>query len=433
MNTLEKEVRNHLYPLKQSMLRRVVRGTRPALKKGHFDKLVQSGITFDFHRPYRLAPLRIDNFMRFREERGSDATVYKFAIMNISSEICSSSYRVETVDLDDDSVLLLLNLQEAEGEADESLPQSLLRQVQHSTLEYLKIGLSVTFSPVGREPSQLPALHKQVKEASLHRLFHGHGPPDRCGGRDGASGEDLRLSGGPGQENGRCADGRKCRGSEAALAEIVQGTESYPIHILQWVYSNLATTVGNVAATIQRNGSIELTRFQLYTPSLEHYETVREINELFYSFFDEISSKLTEKRSMRHEELIRKINDLIESHYADPNLCLNRIADELDMSPIYISRVYKQHTLTAIGDVINGIRLQKTKELLEQTSLPVADIAEQIGYTSELVPAPDVQEELRCHSHGIPKSQAELTEAAEKLAERKNDSHAQRNFFSGLT
>ncbi|UUZ96573.1 cache domain-containing protein [Paenibacillus sp. P25] len=36
MNTLEKEVRNHLYPLKQSMLRRVVRGTRPAAEEGAF-------------------------------------------------------------------------------------------------------------------------------------------------------------------------------------------------------------------------------------------------------------------------------------------------------------------------------------------------------------------------------------------------------------
>ncbi|UUZ96575.1 AraC family transcriptional regulator [Paenibacillus sp. P25] len=213
-------------------------------------------------------------------------------------------------------------------------------------------------------------------------MFHGHG---RLIDAEAVTALQAKTYDYPADLVKKMADALMVGNAEEAkrsLAEIVQGTESYPIHILQWVYSNLATTVGNVAATIQRNGSIELTRFQLYTPSLEHYETVREINELFYSFFDEISSKLTEKRSMRHEELIRKINDLIESHYADPNLCLNRIADELDMSPIYISRVYKQHTLTAIGDVINGIRLQKTKELLEQTSLPVADIAEQIGYTS---------------------------------------------------
>ena len=39
------------------------------------------------------------------------------------------------------------------------------------------------------------------------------------------------------------------------------------------------------------------------------------------------------------------MNDIIDRDYANQNLSLNSIADELAMSSIYISRLYKQHTM----------------------------------------------------------------------------------------
>ncbi|KRE46758.1 helix-turn-helix transcriptional regulator [Paenibacillus sp. Soil522] len=80
--------------------------------------------------------------------------------------------------------------------------------------------------------------------------------------------------------------------------------------------------------------------------------------------------------------MIRKINDLIHKEYANPNLSLNWIADELDMSSIYLSRVYKQQTLAAIVDVINNVRMERAKEFLLNTDWPIVDIAVKSGYTS---------------------------------------------------
>jgi AraC-like DNA-binding protein len=86
--------------------------------------------------------------------------------------------------------------------------------------------------------------------------------------------------------------------------------------------------------------------------------------------------------SLKHEDMIKKMNEIIERNYSNPNLCLNSIAEELDMSPIYISRLYKQHTLIALTDVIQDVRMNKSKELLKESNLSVADIAEKTGFTS---------------------------------------------------
>ncbi|WKL00713.1 AraC family transcriptional regulator [Paenibacillus amylolyticus] len=111
-------------------------------------------------------------------------------------------------------------------------------------------------------------------------------------------------------------------------------------------------------------------------------EDISEVHEHFYRMFDELGSKVEEKRTLKHEELIRKINGIIERDYADPNLCLTSIADELGMSPIYVSRLYKQLTLKGLTDVINETRIAKAQHLLVETENSVADIAERTGFTN---------------------------------------------------
>jgi YesN/AraC family two-component response regulator len=120
----------------------------------------------------------------------------------------------------------------------------------------------------------------------------------------------------------------------------------------------------------------------IHIPTPDKFETIHELNDMFFSLFDDIQSKLSVKRTTKQGELIRKINDLIYKEYANPNFSLNWIAENLDMSSIYISRVYKQQTLTAIVDVINNVRLERAKEHLEQTDWSIIDIAVKCGYTS---------------------------------------------------
>ncbi|MGO4370370.1 helix-turn-helix domain-containing protein, partial [Paenibacillus sp. MCAF20] len=121
---------------------------------------------------------------------------------------------------------------------------------------------------------------------------------------------------------------------------------------------------------------------ELAVPKIDDFETLEEMTEAYFTFFDLMKSKLVEKRSGKQEDLIRKITHLIETHFTDPNLSLNYVADELNMSSYHISRVYRQQTLTTIVDMINHVRMEKAKELLTTTECSVSDIAEKTGYTS---------------------------------------------------
>jgi len=383
MRMLENDKRNNLFTLRQQLLRSLVHGVEALNPKTLRGKMAELGIEFNFQQDYRVALLRIDRFKEFAEEKGSDLRVYKYAIMNIATELCMQSFQTETVDMDGDSLLLLLGTKPIGEQGDEELLRSILLQIQRAVREHLKTEISVTYSGPDNQALHLHAMYRQVRDASMHRLFIGHCSMIRT--------QDITLLQAknyvfPADKekklveallSGRTADAKQ------AYAQIVGETASYPFHVAQSALSHLTMTLNGVLHTLQRNHSLEFEYgSDLTMPPIEQFETIAEIDAIFYGLFDEIHAKLAEKRSMKHEDLIRRINELIQRHYANPNLSLNWLADELDLSPSYVGRVYKQITMKAPVDVIASVRMEKALELLSQTHRSIAEIAELTGFTN---------------------------------------------------
>ncbi|MGO4179772.1 AraC family transcriptional regulator [Paenibacillus sp. TAF43_2] len=383
MNILETEKRNSSYTIRQNMLRSLIQGSQSLQTNAQLQKLMVSGITFDFHARYRVVLLKIDELAALKQNRGDDLHVYKFAIMNIASEIAHNDYRVETVDMDADYVIMLLGRPDESDELDDEMLRNTLAKIQRSSLDFLKIGLSITYSPEAFQAEQLSTHYKLVKEASQHRLFYGLG--SLINGQDIIALKSKEYIF-PADKERKLTDALMTSKTEEAkklFAEIVQETAQYPIHVVQLAISHLTMTVNNILFTIQKNNSLDVeASLSIHIPTPDHFETINELNEVFFSLFDDIQMKLSMKRSTKQGDLIRKINDLIQKEYANPNLSLNWIADELDMSSIYLSRVYKQQTLATIVDVINNVRMERAKEHLENTDLSIVDIAVKSGYTS---------------------------------------------------
>lgn len=79
--------------------------------------------------------------------------------------------------------------------------------------------------------------------------------------------------------------------------------------------------------------------------------------------------------------MISKSKDYIIDHL-DRNLSLNSIADWVNMSPSYFSRLFKQTTGENLSHYINKVRLDKAKNLIENSNMKIADISEEVGFES---------------------------------------------------
>jgi len=66
------------------------------------------------------------------------------------------------------------------------------------------------------------------------------------------------------------------------------------------------------------------------------------------------------------------------------NLTLSYVAEHLEVSPAYLSRVIKKEKDCSFMEIVREIKMKKAKKLLEDLTNSVEDVAHQIGYTSYL-------------------------------------------------
>lgn len=84
--------------------------------------------------------------------------------------------------------------------------------------------------------------------------------------------------------------------------------------------------------------------------------------------------------SLNRQYLVEQIVGYFEEHYAE-KISLDQIAENMYLSPFYISRIFKSETgETPIRHLID-IRLERARELLEENSHDsIQEIAAQVGY-----------------------------------------------------
>lgn len=84
------------------------------------------------------------------------------------------------------------------------------------------------------------------------------------------------------------------------------------------------------------------------------------------------------------EKLVEQIAEYINEHSDDAWLDLNNLSAQFNVTPQYISNIFKKYRDDNIKNYIAKRKLTSAKSLLETTDLPVREIAERLGYASEI-------------------------------------------------
>ena len=71
---------------------------------------------------------------------------------------------------------------------------------------------------------------------------------------------------------------------------------------------------------------------------------------------------------------------LVVKEYANPDLSAQFIADELQVSPSYLSRSFKKETGGNLSNFITEMRMQVAQKLLATTDLKTHEVAKRVGF-----------------------------------------------------
>lgn len=79
---------------------------------------------------------------------------------------------------------------------------------------------------------------------------------------------------------------------------------------------------------------------------------------------------------------MRRVIEYIEEHL-DGDLSLEAMAAEVDISPVYLARAFKAAIGQSPHRYVLGRRVERSKELLRNTDIPVVDVALSSGFSSQ--------------------------------------------------
>jgi two-component system response regulator YesN len=70
----------------------------------------------------------------------------------------------------------------------------------------------------------------------------------------------------------------------------------------------------------------------------------------------------------------------MKEHYTE-KIQLSDVADHVYVSHWHLSKLLNRHTGKSFSDLMNGIRVDKARELMSDPSLHIVDVAEKVGFT----------------------------------------------------
>lgn len=92
--------------------------------------------------------------------------------------------------------------------------------------------------------------------------------------------------------------------------------------------------------------------------------------------------KLDSSMNDYHQKLCELVISYINEHYTDNTLCLNDIAASANVSPAYLSALFKNQGIS-ISDFITSQRISAAARYLSATSMSLKEISLKCGYANQ--------------------------------------------------
>lgn len=259
------------------------------------------------------------------------------------------------------------------------------RELQHTILQYYRVTFTVTLSDPFEDYREITAHYNLAVRHANYRMVFGKGAvlePERV--RSCEANDTFRI---PQELERRLTEGLK----SGDLEETEQAIRSWRGLIGGFSFENMYSALLHLAVTLS-NTLGEMNHHNLNPVSVNvqainrrilEKETLDEIETVLLDVVREVFEQRRNGREDKNRLLADTVKEIIDKHFADPDLNVQRIADMLKMSSVYIGQVFKAQEGTTVVDQINATRLARARTYLEQQELTVVEIMEKVGFGNE--------------------------------------------------
>ncbi|NLV35537.1 MAG: response regulator [Clostridiaceae bacterium] len=163
------------------------------------------------------------------------------------------------------------------------------------------------------------------------------------------------------------------------LTQNVRRTADQQIDHIKNIYFNLLLLIFEAARDRNLIDPVDEAEKTYIWQEINNIQSLEECSEYIASNLSAVFSKFDNTDSVSRK--IYEISKYIKENYSDKNLSIQMIADNVHFSQTYLCSFYKKSTGSTLNEYITQVRIEKAKELLQDGSIKLYEVAVSIGFT----------------------------------------------------
>lgn len=375
-------------------LRRQLNEQSPYLKETIVHQLLRGEIgsheaerlrqTFGFHlrgSRYAVCLLEIDDYARFQQlYQDMDRSLMMFALRKMAEEMFEERFSCASGISMPGQAALIIGLEKGDAALDSLLVTA--HKFLDISAKYFQFSVTIACSHPVLTYRNISDAYREARDLLGYRLLHGPGKvltPQQTMPMENPLASDL------------------LRREKQIVTAVMQGKADEGAELLrQWVRDMpqlvrhfnaalglFAHLIGELVLYMQE---LELAPDEVFgeNPYKRLYEmsTMREAADwLADAVFPSVAARLELAHSGQQQRMAAEVIRFIHDHF-DTDLSLQQLADRFRVSPSRLSRLFKEETGMNFIDYLIRFRMNKAKEWLAHTEMPIKQIAERLSYTS---------------------------------------------------
>lgn len=335
-----------------------------------------------------VAVVRIDDYQAFTSSYSShDQSLLRYFISKLTEEIAGSYCYVIPVNTESRDVIFIGNLleeQSIEGYQEKSL--SFMTSIMQHVREYLPITVSIGIGSMKQHSGEISSAYMEALEALEIRAFKGYEviAVHWLAHSDDSANPSIihRLKE---VKRDLLAELRESDDSrlESYLDDFhafIKSLHNYPYGFIQHAYFQLTEEIYQRTIELGLTPDEERSMPYLYEMLIKQ-ETVDQLLRWFKAYMHDVRKSLSYLYEEKSSHIGQDIVAYIQANFHQ-EISLGGIADQLNLDPSYVSRLFKQEIHMNFMEYLISLRLAHAKKLLTESALSIKEIGGSVGYVN---------------------------------------------------
>ncbi len=344
------------------------------------EQLRTMGITLE-GSCYKVAVLDIDQYSELYQmdvEKLQESALMAFVLFNVSDEIVSREKAGVAYEEGNNRVGILF-----EGFSSRDFSghvRELCREIQEKVNELTGIDVSIGIGKKVREAGELIFSYNTAADAIQYRYLLGGrlllDMEEQGGEEEVALYRDLE----------QLTDALKTGKKESMWRSLGEMENKIRSQLMDksracMYLQQIVRAIGEAGEAVKPNSQTLAECRDRLLLDINRKRTFEQAFGLVKEYAERVFVKLLNLNSSSSRRQASLAMDYIQNHYMDPDLSLNSICSYLNISTSYFSTIFKEATGETFMEVLIRIRMDKARELLENTTLKNYEIAEKVGFS----------------------------------------------------